>query len=127
MNKRGKSKNKNKIIKKEKKNDDNNIDNNNNIIINNCEQWYEKILNEMKNIKATYFRKESNKTLKTTYFTKYIENSGYTLENKKMPLIWSRNTFLKKFLSQFELYLEFEDPIKKIIDTLYGDFSGAKN
>jgi adenylate kinase family enzyme len=125
MNKRGKSKNKNKIIKKEKKNDDNNIDNNNNII-NNCEQWYEKILNEMKNIKANYFRKESNKTLKTSYFTKYIENSGYSLENKKMPLIWSMNTFLKKFLSQLELYIEFEEPIKKIIEILCGDFSSAK-
>ena len=125
MNKRGKSKHKNKIIKKEKKND-NNIDNNNNNIIDNCEQWYEKILNEMKNIRANYFRKESSKTLKASYFTKYIENSGYTLESKKMPFIWSRNAFLKKFLSQFELYLEFEDPIKKIIEILYGDFSIAK-
>ena len=120
MNKRGKSKRKNKIINKEKKH------NNDNNIINISEQCYEKILKEMRNIKANYFKKESNKTLKTSYFTKYIENSGYSLENKQMPFIWSRNTFLKKFLSQLELYLDFEEPIKKIIEILCGDFSSSK-
>ena len=120
MNKRGKSKRKNNIINKEKKH------NNDNNIINISEQCYEKILKEMKNIKANYFKKESNKILKTSYFTKYIENSGYSLENKQMPFIWSRNTFLKKFLSQLELYLDFEEPIKKIIEILCGDFSSSK-
>ena len=123
MNKRGKSKHKNKIINKEKKNNDNI---NNNSIINNSELCYEKILYEMKNIKAAYFRKESNKTLKTSYFTKYIENSGYSLENKKISFIWSGNTFLKKFLSQLELYPDFEESIKKIIEILCGDFSSSK-
>ena len=131
--KRGKSKHKNKIINKGKKNDiniDNIIDNNNNKInsniINNTEQCYEKILNEMKNIRATYFRKESNKTLKTSYFTKYLEISEYSLENKKMPFIWPKNTFLKKFVSQLESNLDYEEPIKKIIEILCGDFSNTK-
>ena len=63
-------------------------------IFNEC---YEKLLNEVKNFKAKNFKKESNKIMKTIYFTKYIGSINYSLRNSKISFLWSNRTFLEQF------------------------------
>ena len=61
----------------------------------NFNECYEKLLNEIKNFKAKNFKKESNKIMKTIYFTKYIESINYSLRNSKISFLWSDHTFLE--------------------------------
>ena len=111
---RKKDKQKNKSIDKE---------NNNIYDFNKC---YEKLFNEIKNFKAKNFRKESKKSFKTIYFTKYIESIDYSLINSNISFLWSNNIFLEKFLSELELYPDLIEPLEKIVEVLCGNFSNSK-
>ena len=112
---KSKQKEKSKIISKDK-------DNNSSYNFNEC---YEKLLNEVKNFKAKNFKKESNKIIKTIYFTKYIESIDYSLGNSKISFLWSNHIFLEQFISELELYPEFEEPAIRITEILCGNFSNA--
>ena len=93
----------------------------------NFNECYEKLLNEIKNFKAKNFKKESNKIMKTIYFTKYIESINYSLRNSKISFLWSNHTFLEQFISELEPYPEYEEPAKRITEILCGNFSNAIN
>ena len=112
-------------VKNKAKDKDKNKEKNEEIIYN-FDECYEKLYYEIKNIKSKFFKKDSNKILKTIYFTKYIESINYSLENSKIILLWMKNYFLKQFLAELELYTEYEEPIKKIIEVLCGNFSNSK-
>ena len=86
----------------------------------NFDECNEKLYFEIKNFKSKHFKKDSNKSFKTIYFTKYIESLDYTLNNSKITFLQSKHLFLKQFLSELEIYPEYDEPIKKIIEVLCG-------
>ena len=92
----------------------------------NFEENYEKLFYEIKNFKSKNFKKESNKVLKTIYFTKYLESLNYSFKDSKIRFLWDKHLFLNQFLSELEIFPEYEDPIKKIIEVLCGNFSNSK-
>ena len=112
-------------MKKKDKQKNKSIDKENNNIydFNKC---YEKLFNEIKNFKAKNFKKESKKSFKTIYFTKYIESIDYSLINSNITFLWSNNLFLEKFLSELELYPDLIEPLQRIVEVLCGNFSNSK-
>ena len=87
------------------------------------DQSYERLFYEIKNFKNKYYKKESNKTFKTLYFTKYVKSLGYTLNLPNVNLIWPNHIFQSAFLSDLENYSDYEQPIQYILKILCGDFS----
>ena len=115
-------KQKNKIHKKQLKENlitkTNKKDNNSNLY----EQSYERLFYELKNFKNKYYKKESNKSFKTLYFTKYVESLGYTLNLPNINFIWANHIFQSAFLSDLENYSDYEQSIQHILKILCGDF-----
>ena len=115
-------KQKNKIHKKQLKENlitkTNKKDNNSNLY----EQSYERLFYELKNFKNKYYKKESNKSFKTLYFTKYVESLGCTLNLPNINFIWANHIFQSAFLSDLENYSDYEQPIQNILKILCGDF-----
>ena len=70
-------------------------DNNSNLY----DQSYERLFYELKNFKNKYYKKESNKSFKTVYFTKYIESLGNTLNLPNIYFIWANHHFQSAFLN----------------------------
>ena len=92
----------------------------------NFDDCYEKLIFEIKNFKAKNFKKDSKKIFKLLYFTKYIESIEYSLSNSKISFLWKNNTFMTNFLTELELYEDFNEPIIKIVEVLCGNFSNSK-
>ena len=112
-------------MKKKDKEKNKSIDKENNNIYD-FNKFYEKLFNEIKNFKAKNFKKESKKSFKTIYFTKYIESIDYSLINSNITFLWSNNLFLEKFLSELELYPDLIEPLQRIVEVLCGNFSNSK-